>query len=67
MLRDQFGASSDVLTMPRLDVLLGAEEVTMRAALAHVRERYGDVPSYLAANGLSAGAAAKLRDDLIEP
>lgn len=67
MLRDQFGASSDVLTMPRLDVLLGAEEVTMRAALAHVRERYGDVKSYLEANGLSAGAVARLREDLIVP
>ena len=37
------------------------------AGLAYVREQYGDVPSYLAANGLSAGAVTRLRDDLIAP
>jgi hypothetical protein len=66
MLADQLGADHEVLTMPRLDVLLGAEEATMRGALAYVRAGYGDVGAYLAAHGLPAGAVGRLRGDLVE-
>jgi protein-tyrosine phosphatase len=66
MLRDHFGATAEVLTLPRLDVLLGAEESTMRATLEYLREHYGSVESYLQAKGLSAGVADRLREDLID-
>jgi protein-tyrosine phosphatase len=65
VLRDQFGDDHELLTMPSLDVLLGAEEETMRALLEYVRTSYGDVDSYLARHGLSDDAIARLREDLI--
>lgn len=65
VLRDHFGAGDELLAMPGLDVLLGAEEATMRAALAHVRAAYGGVTAYLAAHGLSDDAVARLRRDLV--
>jgi protein tyrosine/serine phosphatase len=65
MLSEQLGADHSVFTMPRLDVLLGAEEATMRATLMYVRERYGGVAEYLCAQGLAADRLDRLRADLV--
>jgi protein-tyrosine phosphatase len=50
---------------PQLDVLLGAEEETLRRVLDHIRTRYGGASPYLAAHGLPEDAVDRLKRDLI--
>ena len=51
--------------LPQLEVLLGAEEETMRRVLEDIRMRHGGPERYLAAHGLPAGAVDRLRGDLV--
>jgi len=51
---------------PHLDVLLGAEEETMRRALDHIQSRYSGVEAYLLANGLPSDVPRLLRQELVE-
>jgi protein-tyrosine phosphatase len=55
----------DDVEIPNLEVLLGAEQRTMRETLAYLRSRYGGVESYLMRNGLPRMAVQRLREQLL--
>lgn len=52
--------------LARLDRFLAVDEAALRAALAHLRARHGDVPGYLRAIGLPDAALGRLRARLLD-
>jgi protein-tyrosine phosphatase len=50
-----------------LDVLFGASEEVIRAALGHVSDRWGGASAYLEAHGISKLRLQRLRERLVEP
>jgi protein-tyrosine phosphatase len=66
VLQSQFGMAEELLEAPGLDVLLGVEEMTIRATLAHLRREHGGIEEYLVAHGLPTAAPARLREDLVD-
>jgi protein-tyrosine phosphatase len=63
LVADYFGPDEE--EPPHLDVLLSAEQPTLRRALRHVDERYGGVESYVLAKGLAPEAVERLRAALV--
>jgi hypothetical protein len=63
-LREDFDVPPWLLRLPGAQAMLGAQEPTILATLAHVRSTHGSAERYLLSHGLDPESVARLREGL---